>query len=245
MREMNKKEENLLGALIGAGISSRRKLAASIIEGRVNVNGSVVTNLRSLVNTQKDTITVDGKTVLIKREQHVYIMLNKPEGVLSTVRDERRRKTVNDFIPEKYRHLRLYPVGRLDKDTTGLLLLTNDGELTYRLTHPGFENEKEYLVQVKGKLRPRELHSLEKGVRLEDGMTAPARVMAIQDSPPFNYCLTIHEGRKRQVRRMFEALGYPVSALKRVRMGTLELGDLEEGEVRELRGEEIKRLSKN
>ncbi|MFC1991666.1 pseudouridine synthase [Chloroflexota bacterium] len=231
---MESKKENLLGILIEAGINSRRKLAAAIMEGRVTVNGEVITNLRSPVNSQQDTITIDGKAVKLKPEQHVYIILNKPEGVLSTVRDERRRKTVSDFIPDKYRHLRLYPVGRLDIDTTGLLLLTNDGELTYRLTHPGFENEKEYLVQVKGFLKTEELQKLEKGVRLEDGMTAPAKAKEVKDSPPFNYSLTIHEGRKRQVRRMFEAFGYKVITLKRVRIGKLTLGNLEEGEVREV-----------
>jgi len=239
---MNNKEENLLGVLIDAGISSRRKLAAAIMEGRVFVNGEAITNLRSPVNSQKDTITVEGKTVQLKREQHVYIIFNKPEGVLSAVSDARGRKTVSDFIPEKYRHLRLYPVGRLDKDTTGLVLLTNDGGLTYRLTHPGFENEKEYLVQVKGNLKPEKLQKLDKGVKLEDGMTAPAKVKEIQDNPPYKYSLIIHEGRKRQVRRMFEALGYKVLALKRVRMGNLELGDLKEGEVRELTNLEIRRL---
>ncbi|MFC1988309.1 pseudouridine synthase [Chloroflexota bacterium] len=241
---MDSKKDNLLGILIEARIASRRKLAAAIMEGRVTVNGKVANNLRSPVN-QKDKITIDGQAVGLKPKQYVYIMLNKPDGVLSTVRDERGRKTVSSFIPGKYRHLRLYPAGRLDMDTIGLLLLTNDGELTYRLTHPGFEHEKEYLALVKGTLRPEELKKLQKGVRLEDGMTAPAKVKEVKDSPPFNYSLTIHEGRKRQVRRMFEHLGYPVLALKRVRLGKLRLGDLKEGDVRELGGEELDLLKSN
>jgi len=238
---MDKKEENLLGVLTGAGIGSRRKLATAIMGGKVVVNGGVVTNLRSPVDSGRDTIAIDGKTVKLKREKLVYIILNKPEGVLSTVSDARGRRTVSDFVPDKYRYLRLYPVGRLDKDTTGLILMTNDGELTYRMTHPGYENEKEYLVQVKGSLKPDELEKLRKGIRLEDGMTAKARADEVMDSPPYNYSLTIHEGRKRQVRRMFEKLGYAVLALKRVRMGKLELEDLKEGEVREVSGEDVKK----
>jgi 23S rRNA pseudouridine2605 synthase len=238
---MESKKENLLGVLIEAGIASRRKLAAAIIEGRVTVNGQAVTNLRHPVS-DRDTITVDGTGVKLKANQNVYLMLNKPDGVLSTVRDDRGRRTVISLVPEKYRHLRLYPAGRLDIDTTGLLLLTNDGDLTYRLTHPGFENEKEYLVQVKNRLNPEGLKALEKGIRLEDGMTALASVRVVKNHPPFDYSITIHEGRKRQVRRMFGALGHTVLALKRVRIGRLTLGDLKEGEVREIRAGEIRRL---
>ncbi|MFC2021237.1 pseudouridine synthase [Chloroflexota bacterium] len=239
---MESKKENLLGILIEARIASRRKLAAAIMEGRVTVNGKMITNLRHPINAVKDSITLNGQAVVLKPKQYVYIMLNKPDGVFSTVSDERGRPTVIDYIPQKYRHLRLYPVGRLDKDTKGLLLLTNDGDLTYRLTHPGFENEKEYLMSINGELKPGELKKLEKGVRLEDGMTVPAKVKEVENSPPFNYSLTIHEGRKRQVRRMFEVLGYRVLALKRVRLGKLTLGNLKEGEVKELMGEEIKQL---
>ena len=236
---MNNKKENLLGVLIEAGISSRRKLAAAIMQGQATVNGEVVTNLRCPVNIEKDSITIDGQAVELKQKKYVYIMLNKPTGVLSTVSDERGRRTVSDFIPEKYRHLRLYPAGRLDRDATGLLLLTNDGELTHHLTHPSFENEKEYLVKVSGEVKAEELARLERGVELEEGMTAPARLSEVQDSLPFKYSITIYEGRKRQVRRMFAALGYRVLAIKRVRIGKLTLGDLKEGEVRELSRREV------
>ncbi len=245
IKEMSNKEENLLGVLIDSGIASRRRLATAIMKGLVTVNGEVVSDLRHPVNSGQDTIFVDGKPVGRKQKKFVYIMLNKPEGVLSTVRDERRRKTASHFIPHKYRHLRLYPAGRLDMDTTGLLLMTNDGDLTYRLTHPSFENEKEYLVKVRGELKTEELKRLERGIKLDDGLTAPARIRKLKDSPLFNYSVTIHEGRKRQVRRMFAALGYHVPTLKRVRIGQLTLGDLKEGETRELTGKEVSLLSRD
>jgi len=170
-------------------------------------------------------------------------VLNKPSGIMSTTSDERGRRTVIDILPEKYRHLRLYPVGRLDKDSTGLLLLTNDGELTNRLTHPRFEQEKEYLVSISDKLKTEEERKLEQGIELEDGLTHPAAIKEV-DLPPFNYSITIHEGRKRQVRRMFESLGHPVLALKRIRLGSLNLGKLKEGEIRELSAKEVKTLLK-
>jgi 23S rRNA pseudouridine2605 synthase len=134
-------------------------------------------------------------------------------------------------------------VGRLDKDSTGLLLLTNDGELTYQLTHPKFEHEKEYLIRINGALNPEEKRKLEKGFELEDGMTYPVVVGEIKTQPPFNYSLTMHEGRKRQVRRMLANLGYQVMALKRIRMGNLTLGNLREGTIRELTPEEVRALT--
>lgn len=238
---MTSKKGNLLGVLIEAGIASRRKLAAAIIEGRVTVNKKVVTNLRHPVGSD-DAITVDGKAIKLKPAKYIYIIMNKPYGVLSTASDERGRKTVIDLLPEKYRQMRLYPTGRLDIDSTGMLLLTNDGDLTFRLTHPSFENEKEYLVQVKDKLKPEEVRQLEKGIRLEDGMTAPAVVKEVKNSQPFNYSITIHEGRNRQVRRMFGVLGHPVLALKRIRLGSLTLGNLKEGETREIPNQKIKQM---
>ncbi|MFC1918500.1 pseudouridine synthase [Chloroflexota bacterium] len=231
--------ESLLGILIEAGIASRRYLVSAILQGRVTVNGAVAPDLRYPVDRETDRISVDGQLLELKPRQLVYLMLNKPGGVLSTVRDERGRKTVLDILPDRYRSLRLYPVGRLDKDSTGLLLLTNDGELTYRLTHPGFEHEKEYLVHIDGRLKPDEMKKLEQGIELEDGLTSPAAVAEIKSAPPFNYSIIIHEGRKRQLRRMFAALGYRTLALKRVRMGKLVLGGLKEGNVREVSVEEI------
>jgi len=234
--------QSLLKILTGAGLGSRRKMAEVIKQKRVSVNGQIITDFRYPVNPETDRVSLDGKPLDIKPRQTVTLMLHKPKDTISTVSDERGRRTVTDLLPEKYRSLRLYPVGRLDKDSTGLLLLTNDGELAYKLTHPKFEHEKEYLVHIEGRLKPEEKRKLEQGLELEDGMTHPAKVKEVKSSPPFNYSITIHEGRKRQVRRMFAHLGYRVLALKRVRMGNLNLGDLPEGKTRELSAREVRAL---
>jgi 23S rRNA pseudouridine2605 synthase len=228
----------LLKVLVAAGLGSRRQMAKAIQDKRVTVNGSVVEGFSHPVNPQSDTISYNGVPVHRKTEPDLILMLNKPVGIISTTRDERGRRTVIDILPQKYRSLRLYPVGRLDKNSTGLLLLTNNGDLTYRLTHPRFENEKEYLVQVKGKLTRYEKNKIEKGILLDKGMTYPANLKKSTSFPPFNYSITIHEGRKRQVRRMFESLGFRVLALRRIRMGIIQLGSLEEGSVRELTEDE-------
>jgi 23S rRNA pseudouridine2605 synthase len=229
----------LLKALTEAGIGSRRRMADAIKQGRVAINGEIAENFRHPVDPARDRILIDGQPVEIKPHEIICLMLHKPLDIVSTVRDEKGRRTVLDILPREYRHLRLYPAGRLDRDTTGLLLLTNDGGLTYRLTHPRFEHEKEYFIHINGRLTTDEINRLEKGIRLEDGMTAPATVRELTSSPPFNYSITIHEGRKRQVRRMFERLGHPVLALKRVRIGNLGLGKLKEGEVKLLGASEI------
>jgi len=233
----------LLKALTEAGIGSRRWLADAIKQGRVKVNRAIAEDFRQPVDVETDHISISGQPIDLKPRQLVYLVLNKPKGIMSTTSDERGRRTVIDILPEKYHKLRLYPVGRLDKDSTGLLLLTNDGEFTNQLTHPRFENEKEYLVSINGKLKPDEKRKLEQGVELEDGLTHPAAVKEIE-APPFNYSITIHEGRKRQVRRMFESIGYPVLTLKRVRLGSLNLGKMKEGEIRELSAKEVKALLK-
>jgi len=232
----------LLKILSRAGIGSRRWLADAIKQGRVEVNGQVIEGLNHPVDIETDRLTINGQPVEIKPKRQVYLMLNKPKGIISTISDERGRKGVVDILPQKYHHLRLYPVGRLDKDSTGLLLLTNDGRLTYELTHPSFEHEKEYLVQIDTRLQPSEKQKLERGVKLEDGMTQPAIVKEVPSLPPFTYSLTIHEGKKRQVRRMFESIGCQVLALKRIRMGNLSLGTLGEGKTRELSTQEIRSL---
>ena len=239
---MNAPSIPLLKALTEAGVGSRRRIADAIKNGRVEVNGEPVENFRHPVNPETDRVTVYGKPVDLKPRRTVYLMVNKPAGIITTTSDERGRKTVLDILPEKYRHLRLYPVGRLDKDSTGLLLLTNDGELTYRLTHPKFEHEKEYLIHIEGRLKPDEKRKLEKGVELEDGMTYPIVVKEIKSPPPFNYSITMHEGRKRQVRRMLANLGYQVLAIKRIRIGSLNLGNLKEGTLRELTAAEVRSL---
>lgn len=233
---------NLLAVLARAGVGSRRKIAAAIISGRVTVNGETADNLRQPVNPDADRVTFAGRPVNVKPEKTVRLILNKPAGIISTTSDEKGRWTVLDILPGEYRHLRLYPVGRLDKDSTGLLLLTNDGDLTNRLTHPRFEQEKEYLVQLEGKLKPEDRVKLERGIELEDGKTSPGEIKDITTASPFNYSFIIHEGKKRQVRRMFASLGYKVIALKRIRMGNIRLGELKEGQVRELSAGEVAHL---
>ncbi len=237
--------EHLLKVLTQAGIGSRRQLADAIRQGRVKINGDVVEDFSYPVYKETDHISVGGQSVELKPKQTVYLMLNKPRGVMSTTKDERGHRTVSDFLPVKYRSLRLYPAGRLDKDSTGLLLLTNDGDFTYRLTHPRYEHEKEYLVYIDGKLQPHEKSKLERGLVLEEGKTYPAAVREVKSFPPFNYSITIHEGRKRQVRRMLASLGHRVLALKRVRIGSLTLGSLLEGDIRELSAQDIHRLLSN
>jgi 23S rRNA pseudouridine2605 synthase len=208
----------------------------------VEVNGEPAENFRHPVNPETDRVSVHGKVVDLKPRRVVYLLVNKPAGIITTTSDERGRRTVLDILSQKYRSLRLYPVGRLDKDSTGLLLLTNDGDITYKLTHPKFEHEKEYLIHIDGKLKPEEIVKLEQGFELEDGMTYPVAVKEVKSQPPFNYSITMHEGRKRQVRRMLASLGYHIPALKRIRMGNLNLGNLEEGAVRELTAAEVRAL---
>lgn len=237
------KEERLQKVIAGAGIASRRHAEKMILEGRVQVNGQTVTILGTKV-LPTDKIVVDGKPLRQRPEEYLYILLHKPTGYITSASDPQGRKTVLDLIKKVPQ--RVYPVGRLDYDTSGLLILTNDGELAYRLTHPSYGVEKTYQVKVRGKIPPEGLRSLAKGVDLEDGKTAPARVREVpgqnqRDLP--TYEITIHEGRNRQVRRMFEAIGYPVCALQRIRFGPLELDkSLKPGEYRLLTQREIRKL---
>jgi len=230
----------IIKLLTAAGLGSRRKMTEVIKRGGVSVNGRVIESFTEPVDPQKDVISVDGRRISTQAVPNLYLLMNKPRGIVVTTSDDRGEKTVLDILPEKYRNIRLYPVGRLDKDSTGLVLLTNDGDLTYRLTHPRFEKEKEYLVRFEGKLTVDDQARLEKGIELDDGRTAPAVIG--NAPPPYNYSVIIHEGRKHQVRRMFAALGYTVLALKRVRLGKLKLGTLAEGSVRPLTPEEVKGL---
>jgi 23S rRNA pseudouridine2605 synthase len=231
----------LLKALVGAGFGSRRKAADAVIRGAATVNGAVVDDLNRIVDTERDSVAVDGRRVELKPPQPLYLMLNKPAGVICTASDERGRRTVVDILPERYRNRGLHPVGRLDRDTTGLLLLTSDGDFTQQLTHPRYEREKEYLVCIEGRLSPDDVRWLERGIGLDDGMTYPAAVREV-GGEPFTYSVTIHEGRKRQVRRTFAALGHRVRGLERVRIGGLRIGNLPPGEVRELTSGEVRSL---
>jgi 23S rRNA pseudouridine2605 synthase len=234
-------QQSLIKLLAAAGIGSRRQLTAIIKRGGVKVNGLPVESYIHPVDTQKDSVSIDGKAVVLNSEKLIYLMLNKPKGIVSTTEDEHGGTTILDIIPAKYRGVRLYPVGRLDKDSIGLVMITNDGEMTFNLTHPRFQHEKEYLVQIEGTLTAEQKMNLERGVDLSDGRTSPAKVKAIK-TPPFNYSITIHEGKKRQIRRMFAALNFQVAELKRIRIGSLLLDDLPEGQVRELTQEEVRAL---
>ncbi|GGK15366.1 ribosomal large subunit pseudouridine synthase B [Caldalkalibacillus thermarum] len=233
--------ERLQKVLAHAGVASRRKAEKLIEDGRVKVNGQVVTQLGTLVDPAQDKIEVDGQT--IDPEPKVYYLFYKPTGVITSVQDPQGRKVVMDFfknIPQ-----RIYPVGRLDRNTSGLLLLTNDGELAHRLMHPSFHVDKVYRVTVKGIPSDEKLSRLERGIRLKDGWTAPAKVEWLHKDMAENKAvvrITIHEGRKRQVRRMFKAIGHPVLALHRERYAFLNLEGLNEGEYRPLTPEEVRRL---
>lgn len=233
--------ERLQKLISKAGIASRREAEKLILSKRVTVNGKVVVELGTKVDPDKDKVLVDGKP--IANEKHVYFMLNKPKGVITSMKDERGRKTVVDLLSEVKE--RVYPVGRLDYQTEGLLLLTNDGELTNRLLHPRYEIYKTYIAKVRGIPGEEKLDLLRAGIRLEDGMAAPAIVKRIEILPEEGTTtleITIHEGRNRQVRRMCEAIGYPVKALKRVAFASLTTAGLRRGQYRELSKEEISML---
>lgn len=231
--------------LADAGLASRRGAETWIREGRVTIDGRPAT-LGESVDPEHAEIRVDGEPLRIGRRS--YWLLNKPRGVLSTTRDPHARtsgkRTVLELLPRAARAQRLYPVGRLDLDSEGLLLLTNDGETTQALLHPSLGAEKEYLVTVKGELSDATARKLARGPRLDDGPMAPCRVGGIRRGRDgaTTFTLTLQEGRKRQVRRALLALGHPVMRLKRVRMGPLTLGRLEPGRARELRPEERRAL---
>ena len=232
--------ERLQKVIARAGIASRRKAEDLIKEGRVKVNGKVVTELGLKVSSS-DRVEVDE--IQIEKEEPVYFLLYKPRGVISSVNDEKGRKVVTDFFP----HLkeRIYPVGRLDYDTSGLLVLTNDGEFANILMHPKNEINKVYVAKIKGIPLKENLRKLERGIRLEDGKTAPAKVTLISADNKKQSAIveiTIHEGRNRQVRRMFEAIGHEVQKLKRERYGFLTLSGLRTGDARELTPHEVKQL---
>jgi len=237
-------EQRLQRVLAAAGAGSRRSCEALIATGRVAVNGLIVTELGTRADPDNDTITLDGKPIGPSQE-HVYILLNKPVGYTSTRSDPHATKTVMELVKDVDAFL--YPVGRLDVDTSGLLILTNDGEFTNALAHPSHEIEKTYVAVVQGRIPEGALRALERGVKLEDGWTAPARSRLLGFSAASGEStveLVIHEGRKRQVRRMLAEVGYPVLRLSRTRIGELELGALKEGEHRILTKREVARLKK-
>lgn len=224
------------------GVASRRKAEELILAGRVTVNDEVMTELSYKVDEENDIVKVDDK--LIKEENKlVYILLNKPEGYITTVKDQFNRPSVLDLVSDIKE--RVYPIGRLDYETSGLLLLTNDGDLTYKLTHPKHEVDKTYVARVKGKLTKEEIERFKTGLKIEDYTTAPAKLKVIKYDEQRDSSLLeikIHEGKNRQVRKMCKAINHPVLRLRRSAMGKIKIGDCEIGKYRYLTEDEIKYL---
>ena len=234
--------ERLQKYMARAGVASRRHSEDMISRGLVKVNGKTVTTPGLKIDPARDRVEVKGR-VLQKPQRKVYILLNKPAGFVTTVSDPGSRRKVTDLL--KGIRQRIYPVGRLDYETEGLLLLTNDGELTYALTHPSRGIPKTYLARVRGVPSPDKLATLSRGVLLADGPTAPARVKLIDSGDGDSVLkITIHEGKNRQVRRMCEHIGHPVQHLRRMSVGPLQLGDLSPGQYRHLASREVNRLKK-
>ncbi|MCL2372239.1 MAG: rRNA pseudouridine synthase [Defluviitaleaceae bacterium] len=224
--------------LSAGGACSRRKAEELIQAGRVAVNGQVVTELGAKADPAADSVTLDGKTVAPDVQQKIYIMLHKPEGVVTTAADQFGRPTVLDYVPEGSR---LYPVGRLDYDSSGLIFLTNDGEWTQTLTHPKFESKKTYVALIKGIPSPEALNAFRNGITIDGKKTAPCEAKLEAEEPPNRAKLRIvlHEGRNRQIRKMCEAIGHPVLSLKRVQIGEVKLTNLKRGQWRHLTTQEV------
>ncbi|MEW7869126.1 pseudouridine synthase [Staphylococcus warneri] len=237
---MSKELERLQKRIASSGYTSRRKAETLITDGKVKVNGQVVTELGTKVSNS-DTVEVEG--IKLEQEDKIYILFNKPAQVITSVSDDRGRKVVNDYFKDI--ETRIYPVGRLDYDTSGLLLLTNDGEFTNLMTHPRYHIKKKYVAKLKGYLMREEVKALEKGIELEDGFTQPAQVKVKNQDKDKNTTLveiTISEGRNRQVRRMFEHFGHQVSKLTRIQFGPLDIKGLNAGEGRVLTPHEVKTI---
>jgi pseudouridine synthase len=231
--------ERLQKILAHAGVASRRKSEELILQGRVTVNGKVVTELGTKADPSQDEIRVDGRRIDIG-VRRVYIMLNKPRGILSTVKDPRGRKALGDLVVLP---TRVYPIGRLDAGSEGLILLTDDGELANLLTHPRYKHEKEYRVLVNGRPSDDTLDAWRRGVILDEKPTAPAQVDVLSRRKDVTLLrIVMREGRKQQIRRVAALLGHPVRELQRVRLGPLQLGSLQEGEWRYLTAREIGHL---
>lgn len=232
-------EERLQKYIANCGVCSRRKAEELISDGKVKVNGEIVSQLGFKVDTDKDEVYVDGK--LIKPvEEMIYIKLNKPTGYVTTVKDQFDRKCVIDLVnvPE-----RVYPIGRLDYDTSGLILLTNDGELSNRLMHPRYKVYKTYVARVKGRMNATDIGWLRHGIKIDDYTTAPALADIVEtDGIKTTVKISIYEGKNRQVRKMLEAVGKMAVSLKRVSFGNVELGELKSGEWKYLSKKEVEYL---
>ncbi len=234
-------EMRLQRFLARAGVASRRASEELITSGRVTVNGQVVRELGTKVDADKDAVAFDGKAVVLEAS-HVTIMLNKPCGYITTMKDERGRASVAELIPlDEYPAL--FPIGRLDKDTSGLLLFTDDGELGDKLLHPRHHIGKTYLATIQGSPTDEEIERLRTGIELDGRMTAPAECELLAKGRLSEVRIQIFEGRNRQVRRMFEAIGHPVVKLERVAIGDLSLGKLERGTWRQLTADDFAALN--
>jgi pseudouridine synthase len=234
-----KKEIRLNKYLATCGLGSRRKCDDLIAVGAIKVNGKVITEMGSRIDPDHDIVEYYNKVVQ-KQDRQVYILLNKPPRVVTTASDEKKRKTVLDLIDVKHR---IFPVGRLDYNTTGALLLTSDGKLTYLLTHPKFSVSKVYRVLLDRRIRPIDLHHLRKGIKLDDRMTAPCKAEEIRIIDNASYLeVDLHEGRNRQIRKMMESLGYTVNKLHRIEFAGLRVDNLKVGEWRRLSSLEINQL---
>lgn len=232
-------EERLQKFIAGCGIASRRKAEEMILNGDVMVNGTVVTALGKKINTESDTVTVNNKQIS-KKTNYIYIKLYKPVGYVTTVKDQFGRKTVLDLIDIKER---IYPIGRLDYNTSGLLLLTNDGELANRLMHPKYHIYKTYIADIEGAITNEEINKLSEGVIIDDYKTAPAKVRLLKNhGNKAKVEISIYEGKNRQVRKMFDTVNHKVINLTRIAFGKINLGKLESGQWIELSDEEIKFL---
>ena len=227
--------------LASCGVASRRRAEELIRSGRVCVDGVRVTEMGIQIDPDRQRVTCDRKEVKPQGASHLYILLNKPKGYVTTMSDPQGRPVVTSLL--KTVKTRVFPVGRLDLDTEGALLLTNDGDLTYRVLHPKFETTKTYEAQVKGNPSRSSINKLEKGIMLEGRKTSPAVVAFLRKTENGALLrITIHEGRKRQVRKMFQAIGNPVLHLKRTAYGQLRLGSLKTGSYRFLRPDELKKI---
>ncbi|WP_416197945.1 MAG: Pseudouridine synthase [Sporanaerobacter sp.] len=224
------------------GVASRRKSEKMIQEGKVKVNGKVVNELGTTVDPNRDIVAVDNKKIKLEKKK-IYIMLNKPVGYVTTVKDEYNRKKVIDLIDGIDE--RIYPIGRLDYDTSGLLFLTNDGELTYKLTHPSFEIEKVYIAKIQGIPNHVELNNFRNGLKIDDYITSKSEINILKKYADSSIVeIKIHEGKNRQVRKMCDKINHPVIELKRVSIANIKLGTLKEGEWRYLKDNEIEYLKK-
>jgi 23S rRNA pseudouridine2605 synthase len=227
--------------MANCGVASRRKSEELILQGRVRVNGNTVTELGFKVESG-DVVEFDDKRIS-PEEEMVYIVLNKPAGYVTTSDDQFGRKTVLDLVEGV--DARIYPVGRLDYETTGLIILTNDGEFTHRMTHPSHEITKRYIAKVRGIPSEKELKMFREGLKIEDYVTAKAKIKVLrQFSDESLLEIEIHEGRNRQVRKMCEAIGHTVKSLRRVQVGSVKLGELEEGQWRYMRDSELEKLNR-